>query len=122
MAELGFQADPNDAQEQSFDPVPAGSYPVIIEDSDYVDNKKQNGKKSPPKRPQKGTMGFTGRQKSQHQLPLHISILLSYYKSHGYQKQAHSGPVRSLRYYRTEAGCTAGAPGGAPVTGLGVFP
>jgi hypothetical protein len=44
MAELGFQADPNDAQEQSFDPVPAGSYPVIIEDSDYVDNKKQNGK------------------------------------------------------------------------------
>jgi len=44
MAELGFQSDPNDAQEQSFDPVPAGSYPVVIEDSDYVDNKKGNGK------------------------------------------------------------------------------
>jgi len=43
MAELGYQSDPNDAQEQSFDPVPADEYPVVIEDSDYIPNKKGTG-------------------------------------------------------------------------------
>ena len=44
MADLGYQADVNDANESSFDPVPAGEYLVIIDDSDYIDNKKGTGR------------------------------------------------------------------------------
>ena len=45
MAELNYQVntDPKE-QEQSFDPLPAGEYVVVVTDSDYLDNKKGTGR------------------------------------------------------------------------------
>jgi hypothetical protein len=44
MAELNYQADVNDTKENQFDPVPAAIYTVVVEDSDYADNKNQTGR------------------------------------------------------------------------------
>ena len=43
MAELGYTVDQNDLQ-QTFDPVPAGEYVAVIEDSDYIENKAGTGR------------------------------------------------------------------------------
>lgn len=43
MAELNYAIDHEDANENQFDPVPAGNYLAIIEESDYVENKKGTG-------------------------------------------------------------------------------
>ena len=43
MSELNYTSNPEEL-ETSFEPVPAGEYPVIIEDSDYIDNKNGTGK------------------------------------------------------------------------------
>jgi len=43
MAELGYEVDQNDLQ-QTFEPVPAGEYIAVIEDSDYVENKSGTGR------------------------------------------------------------------------------
>jgi hypothetical protein len=43
MAELGYTVDENDLQ-QTFDPVPAGEYLAVIEDSDYVETKSGTGR------------------------------------------------------------------------------
>jgi hypothetical protein len=43
MSELNYQANPEEL-ETSFEPVPADDYFVIIEDSDYVDNKAGTGR------------------------------------------------------------------------------
>ena len=43
MAELNYAIDHEDANENQFDPIPAGEYIAIIEDSDYVENKKGTG-------------------------------------------------------------------------------
>ena len=43
MAELNYTSNPEEP-ESSFEPVPASEYPVIIEDSDYVDNKAGTGR------------------------------------------------------------------------------
>ena len=42
MAELNYKVDEKDT-EQSFDPVPAGEYLVIIENSDFMENKQATG-------------------------------------------------------------------------------
>jgi len=42
MAELGYTINP-DEQEQSFEIIPAGEYLVIIEASDFINNKKGTG-------------------------------------------------------------------------------
>jgi hypothetical protein len=43
MAELNYQPDFDDAKEQSFEPVPAGEYIAVIENSDYLPNSQDTG-------------------------------------------------------------------------------
>jgi hypothetical protein len=43
MAELNYQPDFNDAKEQSFEPLPAGDYIAVIENSDYLPNSQGTG-------------------------------------------------------------------------------
>jgi hypothetical protein len=43
MAELNYQPDFNDAKEQSFEPVPAGDYIAVIENSDYLPTSSGSG-------------------------------------------------------------------------------
>lgn len=42
MAELNYKVNP-DEQEKDFSPVPVGLYPVVIEGSDYTENKDKTG-------------------------------------------------------------------------------
>jgi len=44
MSQFNHQADVNDAQENQFDPVPAGEYLAVITESSYDSNKDNTGK------------------------------------------------------------------------------
>jgi hypothetical protein len=43
MAKLDYQPDYTDTKEQSFEPIPAGDYIAVIENSDYLQNKQGSG-------------------------------------------------------------------------------